>query len=51
MNAVTQDLYLGDREVPNFILFEEAAAFLKDNLAGGRASGCRLRADTKTMNM
>lgn len=37
MNAVTQDLYLGDREVPNFILFEEAAAFLKDNLAGGRA--------------
>lgn len=37
MNAVTQDLYLGDRSVPNFILFEEAAAFLKENLAGGRA--------------
>lgn len=37
MNAVTQDLYLGDREIPTFILFEEAAAFLKDNLAGGRA--------------
>lgn len=38
MNAVTQDLYLGDRSIPSFILFEEAAAFLKDNLAGGRAS-------------
>ncbi len=38
MNAVTQDLYLGDRSVPNFILFEEAAAFLKENLAGGRAA-------------
>lgn len=38
MNAVTQDLYLGDRSVPNFILFEEAAAFLKENLAGGRAN-------------
>jgi len=37
MNAVTQDLYLGDRSVPTFILFEEAATFLKDNLAGGRA--------------
>ncbi len=38
MNAVTQDLYLGDRERPNFILFEEAAAFLKDNMAGSRAA-------------
>ena len=38
MNAVTQDLYLGDRSIPSFILFEEAAAFLKDNLAGGRAN-------------
>lgn len=37
MNAVTQDLYLGDRSVPTFILFEEAAAFLKENLAGGRS--------------
>ncbi len=41
MNAVTQDLYLGDRTVPNFILFEEAAAFLKENLAGGRAGSFR----------
>jgi len=37
MNAVTQDLYLGDRSVETIILFEEAAEFLKDNLAGGRA--------------
>ncbi|RMB05046.1 TraC family protein [Eilatimonas milleporae] len=37
MNAVTQDLYLGDRSCPTLILFDEAAEFLKDNLAGGRA--------------
>lgn len=34
LNSVTQDLYLSDRERARFILFEEAAAFLKDNMAG-----------------
>ena len=37
LNSVTQDLYLSDRERSRFILFEEAAAFLKDNMAGSMA--------------
>lgn len=35
LNAVTQDLYLSERERERFILFEEAAAFLKSSMAGG----------------
>ena len=35
LNAVTQDLYLSERDRPRFILFDEAAAFLKQSLAGG----------------
>lgn len=31
MNSVTQDLYLSDRSKKRFILFEEAASFLKQN--------------------
>lgn len=31
MNSVTQDLYLSDRSRRRFILFEEAASFLKEN--------------------
>lgn len=31
MNSVTQDLYLSDRQQQRFILFEEAASFLKSN--------------------
>jgi len=31
MNSVTQDLYLSDRSDKRFILFEEAASFLKQN--------------------
>ncbi len=31
MNSVTQDLYLSDRSDRRFILFEEAASFLKQN--------------------
>lgn len=31
MNSVTQDLYLSDRSQKRFILFEEAAQFLKQN--------------------
>jgi conjugal transfer ATP-binding protein TraC len=38
LNAVTQDLYLSARERERFILFEEAAAFLKGSMAGAMAS-------------
>ena len=31
MNSVTQDLYLSDRSKKRFVLFEEAASFLKQN--------------------
>ena len=34
LNLVTQDLYLSDRSGQRFILFEEAAAFLKESLGG-----------------
>jgi conjugal transfer ATP-binding protein TraC len=34
LNLVTQDLYLSDRSSQRFILFEEAAAFLKDTMGG-----------------
>ncbi len=38
LNAVTQDLYLSERERERFILFEEAAAFLKGSMAGSMSS-------------
>jgi conjugal transfer ATP-binding protein TraC len=38
LNAVTQDLYLSARERERFILFEEAAAFLKGSMAGSMAT-------------
>lgn len=34
LNLVTQDLYLSDRSAQRFILFEEAAAFLKETMGG-----------------
>jgi conjugal transfer ATP-binding protein TraC len=34
LNLVTQDLYLADRSAQRFILFEEAAAFLKETMGG-----------------
>lgn len=38
LNAVTQDLYLSARERERFILFEEAAAFLKGSMAGSMSA-------------
>lgn len=31
INAVTQDMYLSDRQSPRFVIFDEAWQFLKDN--------------------
>lgn len=38
LNAVTQDLYLSERDRERFILFEEAAAFLKGSMAGSMSA-------------
>ncbi len=38
LNVITQDLYLSERERPRFILFEEAASFLKESMAGSMSS-------------